>query len=49
MLARLLDLMRRADPDYCAANSLQPTTDVEWDAGIAEAGRLPLGSPGAES
>ena len=37
MLAALVDLMRRCDPEYCASHSVVQCSDDEWDDTLAEA------------
>ena len=34
VIERLLDAMRRADPEYVKAHDLQPCMDPEWDMAI---------------
>ena len=34
-LAAAADVLRRADPVYCAVMGVEQITDVEWDAALA--------------
>lgn len=36
LLAKIADVMRRCDPEYCASHSVDQTTDDEWDDCLAE-------------
>jgi hypothetical protein len=36
-IARLVDVMRRSDPDYCTSNKAEPVMDDEWDEVLGEA------------
>ncbi len=38
-LYRVIDAMRRSDPDYCIAHELEPCTDEQWGAAIDIRGR----------
>jgi hypothetical protein len=36
-LAMAVDVLRRADPAYCAAHQVEQITDAEWDAALEAA------------
>ena len=36
LLARVADIMRRCDPEYCESHSVEQTTDEEWDELLME-------------
>jgi hypothetical protein len=36
LLARVADVMRRCDDDYCLSHRVKHTTDDEWDELLAE-------------
>jgi len=37
LIHKLVDVMRRSDPAWCALEKAEPTYDEEWDDTIAEA------------
>jgi hypothetical protein len=36
-IARLVDILRRSDAEYCGSHGQEPVTDDEWNEVLAEA------------
>lgn len=37
VIAKLVDVLRRSDAEYCGAHRGEPVSDEEWDTALAQA------------